>query len=35
MMPHGFQSIGSEPLRVIGIFPDSDVVSTFEYALQP
>ncbi|HEX2280694.1 MAG TPA: cupin domain-containing protein [Thermomicrobiales bacterium] len=35
MAPHGFQSVGSEPLRVVGIFPNSDVVSTFEYALQP
>jgi quercetin dioxygenase-like cupin family protein len=35
MVPHGFDSIGNEPLRVVGIFPDSNVVSTFEYAMQP
>lgn len=35
MVPHGFESIGDEPLRVVGIFPESNVVSTFEYALQP
>lgn len=35
MVPHGFENISDETLRCLGIFPASDVVSTFEYALQP
>jgi quercetin dioxygenase-like cupin family protein len=35
MVPHGFKNTGDDVLRCIGIFPDSDVVSTFEYVLQP
>ncbi|MEZ4523447.1 MAG: cupin domain-containing protein [Thermomicrobiales bacterium] len=35
MVPHAFKSVGEEPLRCLGIFPDSNVVSTFEYPLQP
>jgi quercetin dioxygenase-like cupin family protein len=35
MVPHGFENIGDEPLRCVGIFPRADVVSTFEYPLQP
>lgn len=35
MVPHGFENTGSETLRVVGFFPESDVVSTFEYAMQP
>jgi quercetin dioxygenase-like cupin family protein len=35
MVPHGFKNTGSDVLRCVGIFPDSNVVSTFEYALQP
>lgn len=35
MVPHGFENIGDDTLRCLGVFPDSDVVSTFEYALQP
>lgn len=35
MVPHGFESIGDEPLRCVGIFTDSEVYSTFEYAMQP
>lgn len=35
MVPHGFSNVGSDTLRCVGIFPDSDVVSTFEYSLQP
>lgn len=35
MMPHGFTNIGSDTLRCLGIFPDSNVVSTFTYPLQP
>lgn len=35
MVPHGFDSIGDEPLKVIGVFSDPDVTSTFEYPMQP
>lgn len=35
MVPHGFENISNETLRCLGNFPMSDVVSTFEYALQP
>lgn len=35
MATHGFQNTGSVTLRCAGIFPDSDVVSTFKYDLQP
>jgi quercetin dioxygenase-like cupin family protein len=35
MVPHGFKSVGDEPLCCLGIFPDSNVVSTFAYSLQP
>ena len=35
MVPHGFRNTGSDILRCAGIFPNSDVVSTFEYVLQP
>ena len=35
MVPHGFQNTGSDTLRVIGVFSSSDLVATFEYALQP
>jgi quercetin dioxygenase-like cupin family protein len=35
MVPHGFESVGDETLRCVGVFPDSNVVTTFEYALQP
>lgn len=35
LAPHGFKNIGTDTLRVVGVFPGSDVVSTFEYALQP
>lgn len=35
MVPHGFKNIGNDTLRCVGVFPNSDVVSTFEYALQP
>jgi quercetin dioxygenase-like cupin family protein len=35
MMPHGFENTGDDTLRCLGVFPDSKVVSTFEYALHP
>lgn len=35
MAPHGFKNIGDDVLRCVGVFPDSDVESTFEYELQP
>jgi quercetin dioxygenase-like cupin family protein len=35
MAPHGFRNTGADTLRCVGIFAGSDVVSTFEHALQP
>jgi len=35
MVPHGFRNTGTETLRCVGIFAGADVVSAFEYALQP
>ncbi|HLT18623.1 MAG TPA: cupin domain-containing protein [Thermomicrobiales bacterium] len=35
MVPHGFDNIGNDTLKCLGIFASSDVVSTFEYPLQP
>ncbi|MGA7671278.1 MAG: cupin domain-containing protein [Nitrolancea sp.] len=35
MAPHGFENVGNETLRCVGVFPDSNVVTTFEYAMQP
>lgn len=35
MVPHGFRNTGTETLRCVGIFAGSNVVSTFEYLLQP
>jgi quercetin dioxygenase-like cupin family protein len=35
MVPHGFKNVGNDMLRCVGVFPNSDVVATFEYALQP
>jgi quercetin dioxygenase-like cupin family protein len=35
MAPHGFTNTGNTTLRCLGVFPDSNVVSTFGYTLQP
>lgn len=33
--PHRIRSVGDQPVRFIGVFPDTDVTSEFESALQP
>ena len=35
MVPHGIANTGDEPLKVVGFFCESEIVSTFEEALQP
>ncbi|QIO25111.1 cupin domain-containing protein [Haloarcula sp. JP-L23] len=35
MVPHGLQSVGDEPARVIGFFPDDELTATFAKPLQP
>jgi quercetin dioxygenase-like cupin family protein len=35
MVPHGIANIGDEPLKVVGFFCDSHIVSTFIEPLQP
>jgi quercetin dioxygenase-like cupin family protein len=35
MVPHGIANVGDETLRVVGFFCESEIVSTFEEALQP
>lgn len=35
MVPHGLRSVGDEPARVIGFFPNDELTSTFEKPLMP
>jgi quercetin dioxygenase-like cupin family protein len=35
MAPHGLRNVGDEPLRVLGTFSASTVVSTFEEPFEP
>jgi quercetin dioxygenase-like cupin family protein len=35
MAPHGIANVGDEPLKVVGFFCDSHIVSTFAEPLQP
>ena len=35
MVPHGIANIGDEPLKVVGFFCESEIVSTFAEPLQP
>jgi quercetin dioxygenase-like cupin family protein len=35
MVPHGISNVGDEPLKVVGFFCDSHIVSTFIEPLQP
>ena len=35
MVPHGIANVGDEPLKVVGFFSDSHIVSTFAEPLQP
>jgi len=35
MVPHGMKSVGDEPARVIGFFPNDELTATFEKPVQP
>jgi quercetin dioxygenase-like cupin family protein len=35
MVPHGIANTGDEPLKVVGFFSESEIVSTFVEPLQP
>jgi quercetin dioxygenase-like cupin family protein len=35
MVPHGLVNVGNEPVKVVGFFPESEIVSTFEEPMQP
>ena len=35
MVPHGITNTGDEPLKVVGFFCESEIVSTFAEPLQP
>lgn len=35
MVPHGIANTGDEPLKVVGFFCESEIVSTFSEPLQP
>lgn len=35
MVPHGIETVGDEPSRVLGIFPDDELTATFETTLEP
>jgi hypothetical protein len=35
MAPHGIANTGDEPLKVVGFFCESEIVSTFAEPLQP
>jgi quercetin dioxygenase-like cupin family protein len=35
MVPHGLVNVGSEPVKVVGFFSESEIVSTFEEPMQP
>jgi mannose-6-phosphate isomerase-like protein (cupin superfamily) len=35
MVPHSLVNVGSEPVKVVGFFSESEIVSTFEEPMQP
>lgn len=35
MAPHGLRNVGDEPARVVGVFPNDELTSTFEKPLMP
>jgi quercetin dioxygenase-like cupin family protein len=35
MVPHGIANTGDQPLKVVGFFCESEIVSTFQEPLQP
>jgi len=35
MVPHGLVNAGNEPVRVVGFFSESEIISTFKEPVQP
>ena len=35
MVPHGLVNIGNEPVKVVGFFSESEIISTFDEPMQP
>jgi quercetin dioxygenase-like cupin family protein len=35
MVPHGLVNVGDQPLKVVGFFSESEIVSTFDEPMQP
>ena len=35
MVPHGLVNIGEEPVKVVGFFSESEIISTFDEPMQP
>jgi quercetin dioxygenase-like cupin family protein len=35
MVPHGARNIGSQPVKVVGFFSESEITSTFNEPIQP
>ena len=35
MVPHGLVNIGDEPVKVVGFFSESEIISTFDEPMQP
>jgi hypothetical protein len=35
MVPHGLRNLGSETVKVVGFFTESEIVSTFAQPVQP
>ena len=35
MVPHGVVNVGDQPLKVVGFFSQSEVISTFDEPMQP
>ena len=35
MVPHGLANVGTETLKVVGFFSESEIVSSFDEPVQP
>ena len=35
MVPHGLVNVGDEPVKIVGFFSESEIISTFEEPMQP
>jgi quercetin dioxygenase-like cupin family protein len=35
MVPHGLVNVGDEPVKVVGFFSESEIISTFDEPMQP